>query len=520
MDAEGDGDRGVAEAVDRQRGAAVLGPRRPSLLRTGSVQPGAVVVAGLGQLRGAGGRQPGRTCRPDGAQRCVGCSERVGANTRGSSRFCDARDVARRSSDAERVRLVATDAHPTWLRRVRAATESIVVFAPSLDALVPRLLLHSSLDTDGIAVVTDLSPATNPLSYSKHLAAIDELLGRGVRVLDLPGLSSHIVWTDGVDVCLGSQQLTGSGRRGRVTSALSDGPLETFGLVSVLDDWQNEADPIDPALIRHLASRLGPERDGVSDAIAALVGAAHDATEEYEAERRRREAERLARLRSSSTIRLASGTAFAAMGTTGGWNSYESLLVDSGHDLTNWTVRSGGSTRRVELARLFMCPILMADTGRMGFARVGRTRITYVRDAVDWTDSMTLDGEPVSVSVSFPSDRARVRNVRFELQARRSRHVARVEALFSGDAFEVVRYTRVAIGRPSEDYRKFEATVRECFEDPTERGQLFARYLKRFTYKHLGVWNHNAGEYFKWGRRYRLSVIEHAKTPVLLVTPV
>lgn len=68
--------------------------------------------------------------------------------------------------------LVAGDVYRTWKKRVRAASESVVVFGPYLDRLLDRLLKNSALEAEAVTVVTDLSPGSGTVDYQAQMIVV------------------------------------------------------------------------------------------------------------------------------------------------------------------------------------------------------------------------------------------------------------------------------------------------------------------------------------------------------------
>jgi len=46
--------------------------------------------------------------------------------------------------------------------------------------------------------------------------------------------------------------------------------------------------------------------------------------------------------------------------------------------------------KEYDIRRSFFYPILLSDSLRMGFARIGKGRITYIRTGVDWSQTSKI----------------------------------------------------------------------------------------------------------------------------------
>ena len=101
--------------------------------------------------------------------------------------------------------------------------------------------------------------------------------------------------------------------------------------------------------------------------------------------------------------RRARSSILACLKDAGEWGEYQSLIVDGDSDLTQWvTVTPEGAHSTAKLARLRMHPLILNPSGRMGFARVGKSRITYIRTKVSWTSPRKIGGRGYSMLVEFP----------------------------------------------------------------------------------------------------------------------
>src|SRR5688572_874399 len=100
-----------------------------------------------------------------------------------------------------------------------------------------------------------------------------------------------------------------------------------------------------------------------------------------------------------------------------------------------------GSLEEYRLNRLSIYPMLLADSCRMGFARIGRTRITYIRNGLTWTDRKLHVGDlHMKVEITFPDKETQKRNIIVKLS---HEHGGACEfgILFTGRSAEVKEKT-------------------------------------------------------------------------------
>jgi len=219
----------------------------------------------------------------------------------------------------------------------------------------------------------------------------------------------------------------------------------------------------------------------------------------------------------ASKYRLGQGEAFASIKSAG---NTETLLADRGVDLTRWRLLDPTGREDVrDLGRLVMSPVLLAQSGRKGFARVGSTRITYVRDSAVHPGVQRVGDESVKVEVLLRSEDPSTYNLPIAFVSTSRPGVAvHAKMLFTGSSLRCVA-VEPAPGTSEADAHKLVAACRRVVEDEAARRSLFASQFRRFKYNRLGVDRPNAWDFFG-AMRWRLGLIEYADTPVLVASKV
>lgn len=187
-----------------------------------------------------------------------------------------------------------------------------------------------------------------------------------------------------------------------------------------------------------------------------------------------------------------------------GWAAdrrYQTLLADDDADLTTWRLPAAdGTTTTVNLTRLNIYPIILNPSGRMAFARVARSRITYLRQEVDWIDPVRVGGRSYSLSVQFPTRNLEVSNIHLELKPSSHATVGlQLQIRFDGVEGVLAGSTILRDGDPDTAYPSHLATMdqlRDELADPTAMTALLHQALQPFKYTTLGRDNHNAADFF------------------------
>jgi len=173
---------------------------------------------------------------------------------------------------------------------------------------------------------------------------------------------------------------------------------------------------------------------------------------------------------------------------------------------------------RRTLNRLSMYPMIIAENNRMGFARIGKTRITYIRKGLRWKGrSLEVNDMRFSVNITFPKTNTKKRNIIVKLNHTRLGS-CECSFLFTGDTVHMVR-KRYFKGHPywhDKHDSLIEALENQFFCSSEKVNAFFGRFFTSFTYTELGRDNKNVRDYLE-GRRFRLSVIQFQSNPFLVI---
>lgn len=413
----------------------------------------------------------------------------------------------------------AKDVYLKWKKLVAEAEQSITIYTPFFDNLLVNLLKQAELDKRHITIVIDLNP-TSLLEQPKQLKTLKHLLSEGFNVLNAPRLHAKVLLTDDTYISVGSQNFTSYARKSKECTVIPSAPLDDSKLIKTLLEWRGEAEPIDEAFVDLLLSELSSQFKQYKKLLKNTETQFVHLRIQHEKKKRRNLLRRLAELETRSGIKLAQGEAYASVDSMlSDSGHYYSLVTKPGYDLTHWKVnKPEGGTKPYDFKRLHMYPFIVADSGAMGFARIAKTRITYFRKTVRWTNrSLEVGGQRLEVTITFPEKDTQKHNVKVTFK---KSYLGSCDAffLFTGDAFELVekQYTEHSNDKQKVFKSNLEANL---FSDQDALDAFFGRFFDSFTYQELGIGNKNLRDYLK-GSRYRLSVIEYQGNPILVIKQV
>jgi hypothetical protein len=433
--------------------------------------------------------------------------------------------------------LLAADAYRRWSSLAATAEKSLTIFSPYLDSLVKIIIGRSGLAPDSVVVVTDLSPGSGAEDYPAQLRALRHLMDEGVQVRSLQRLHAKVLLVDDSRATVGSQNFTRYARSSKETTALPYQVLTGSVFLETLIEWREQALPVDAGLIQMLLDGLSVESKAVKVATASLMNAFETTYDEWLQSRRaqqladaaeqarqaaeRRQTDEQARalwfgeLIRKSSVRLAGTYAIAQRKTipSGLLDSYESLIAHQDCDLLRWRRGPQGKANVQELLRLFMYPILLTETGRMGYGRVGHERITYVFGGLQNEEFLQVGAFRARLDVTFPkSDLAR-RNVELRFTLARFPSIqCTVSALFDGAALTPVSVSLSGALHP--DHPFIDSVTNYCSPEGGQQA-LAQEMFRQFRFKRLDRERHNAEDFFE-GHWYRFDLIEFAGYPVFL----
>ena len=413
----------------------------------------------------------------------------------------------------------ARDVYSVWRRKVRRAQTSITIFTPFMDRILLSLLsTNSNLPANAITVITDIRPESI-MEMPNQLITIKRILQKGIRVLQLGGLHAKVLLVDDGVVVIGSQNFTSRGRRNYEISAapLTVHPKGRF--TETVEAWREQAHPVEEKYIDLLLTRLRSHVKRHKKLLKDATESLRKVVEEHEEEKQNIFQRQLADLERQSQIRLAQGIVYASIKPAGKYDEFDSLKAGNGYDMTRWVLtKPDGSTEPYRLSRLSIYPMIIAETMRMGFARIGKTRISYFRKSLNWTNRILEVGDlRLRVSITFPNSDTRRRNISINLS-----HgywgSCDCTFLFTGSAVSLIsRKFHPGLSERKDQHANFIQPIEEAFfANGKAMDAFFQRYFEHFRYQELGRDRHNVREYLK-GDRFRLSVIQYMDNPFLVI---
>jgi hypothetical protein len=299
-----------------------------------------------------------------------------------------------------------------WKSEVSHAGGACAVFSPYLTSTIAETVLGSAAEKANCSVYT-LFDAEVFLNGASSIRTLKRLKENGVRLFAIHGLHAKVVIVRPNFASIGSQNLTAGGtQRREATVAIMD-PKAVEQVWSDMKPWCDDANEITTEMIHDMIRLLPPlkkkmkaVRQEIEDINLRIEGDEQKRIEERrdEAARREAEAERQRQIVEDrertlhnwnarvSTAQLRVRATVKEMPKNSDGRRFS--LVTSSGDLTNWKLWNGRVSRLKPL-QSYLC--MVSSTWKLGFARVAKTRITFVGRSLRWNHVFSIGGEDCDV---------------------------------------------------------------------------------------------------------------------------
>lgn len=461
-----------------------------------------------------------------------------------------------------------------WKTEIVGRPETKYVFSPYITSSTAESVL-AAIAGEPCEIHT-LFSAELFVSKSSSLKTIKKLASYGHKMFHLPDLHAKLILVPGAFASIGSQNLTRNGTRNKEATVLIKAATQLQCIEKAIIPWLADRVPITPEMIADMATLL----QDISPAFAVFHEAAETADRVVQDKQRQRDAKTLAleeaalrrealqqqealrleaiRLQAQRQAHEAQDRAMAekekqrqinqeavlererhlqqlhrnmkrvqtslaaAVGivtlvqdpSRSLWTpERHTLLAQDGRNLTMWSV----GAKQVQLLRGNRY-LIIQKTGKLGWARVMRTRVTFIEAGMSSTQSVVLAGHYLSINIEadWSADPSYGRNIVFELSDEFAEFATcKISAWFDLDDLTLLRIEMPeGVNSDSKYHTEAMEHIRQGW--PAIKVYLLERILKPFVYEHnlSGV---DASEFFgEAGTWVRLTAALIGNNPVLL----
>jgi hypothetical protein len=412
-----------------------------------------------------------------------------------------------------------------WKREARPDLERIRILSPYITRAADSVLRNVAA---GAAEIYTRFDADLFASGASSLRSLKTLCLAGHNLYTLPSLHAKIVMVPGNFASIGSQNLTRGGTLNKEASVALTDASSIARIDKRIAKWAEERVPISIEMIDDMEALLADLKRKFRAAQAAANEADRKiALAHQERERRaRRDSERMAAERASVRAparvrRFAESFAKAPRSAdsidaqillNGAHGHLKSLVARGGLNFTQWKV--DGEPLRLDSAMRYLC--IVPRLGRLGWARVMNSRITFVSSAMQ--DQAIINGQPCNIHVeaNWNLHTEMQTNATLEIKQENNLGSCKVDLWITADHVEVRKVS------PGSDDDFAKRDTRKLIRSLREEPEQFNREVHRITVEPFRYSKNLSGSYadeFFHGEidsRHRLHVVRMDGHPVLV----
>lgn len=347
-----------------------------------------------------------------------------------------------------------------WKNEMTGGLESALILSPYITAPTSETVTRDS--NSSTCEIYTLFSAETFASGSSSLQAVKKLFQRGFTLYHMPELHAKVVLTSEGFASVGSQNLTGRGTRSLEASSVLHDKEQVLELRKLVESWLPARELITLEMILDMEALLKPvlklftTAQKAATEVDLLIAEKEKVRREEQqqlAEKLRREAEEfISRQEAARLLKLqktisestqAQYPLYCRLKTveTGSWENpsfTSSLMVSSKDDnLCNWTIDR--RIYKLDGYKRYIC--LIEESGKFGWARVTKTRLTFFHRSVSKPDVLFLGATKCRVQFHAKWSEANERstyNLIIEVSPLSSYGNVQVSAWLSLNAIEIL----------------------------------------------------------------------------------
>ena len=403
-----------------------------------------------------------------------------------------------------------------WKNEVRKATTTTVL-SPYITSHMAENVLAKN-DCCCIKIYT-VFKAENFINQASSIYSLRKLLSAGCELFHLDNLHAKLVVTNEF-VSLGSQNLTNRGARNLEASYCSMDLAEISHIKHKLNDWLIKAVPINWEMLDEMEAMIKPliksyknvivHAQKVDESIDVIVEANKESEKQIKRaiERKVNLKEKINKLPIKSNWERASIKCIKNTNHSG--ETKTSSLVGS-VNLMQWSIDG----QLISLKKTFRYILIDTETGKLAWARVNKTRITYFGKSVKIAEDEVYFNYQCALNFEAewnnPVDEF---NLKINIESIDRRNSIGLSCYFDTDSIQNLEITDRDCA-DTEFLSRFEEVVDN--QDPKFTDYLLKRLLSPFTYSKnsFGV---QANDFFKSGiTDKKISLATIAGHPLIVV---
>ena len=362
----------------------------------------------------------------------------------------------------------------------------------------------------------------NFVTGASSIGCLRRLARAGCHIYHVEGLHAKVALGGPEFATIGSQNLTAGGEQHKEMNVVLSSADQVSAIASAVEPWIAERVRVTLEHIELMEKFVRPYRKKFLALTHELEGEGFPIAEIQEARAASLHNKRVAKLQRAlrDPQSQESDSQYGQVrwvDTNYGDNRNCTLLADAGFDLTWWHIK--GESVYLDRLNRYLC--LNESDGRIGWGRIGKTRITKFGLNVSSRGAiMTYKGMHLQIDMNAnPSIGSRRRqNVEIVLKDVSSDEGFRLYCWFSVSDLEILQFSRLdENGTPTPSMRRLERDLDQ--NSKVIRSRLQQRILRPFRYEHNLI-GQEANHFFREvDTRWRLRLIVRNESEFLVASP-
>jgi hypothetical protein len=375
---------------------------------------------------------------------------------------------------------------PEWLKIIEQ-NSNVIIFSPYLTDLVFEIISDHSKNIK--AIYTKFLLIDFVCGASK-LDVIKSLRERGIDVFYSNELHAKIILTEN-KVTIGSQNLTSGSENNFELSVLVEGSKSTKNVYKNIDSFIKKAKIINNDMITMMEEAICLAEVPYKEWIGSLNILEKDMLDKS-ALKEKKQGGNVLRLQKNVETLEHSNWIYCKFGhimdEMGSWKS-PLMPYDKHSSLLNWEINEN----KYSLIRLNRYLVLNKMTSQIGWARVAKTRITFIYGGIDFNELITLNETTYTISVEarkLTYILKNKQNIAIELTDTRKKTKIRIGGFFDFGNISNVSIIEIT---PKGSFTPIKEMIQNNME--TILNHVLQKITYPFSYKHnlVGV---ELGKYF------------------------
>ena len=260
-------------------------------------------------------------------------------------------------------------------------TDEVLIFSPYLTSNTADSVAEH-IDAKRCEIYTQFSDELF-INQSSSIDTLIKLKEMGATLYSLPELHAKLFIAPGVFASLGSQNLTNKGISNLEANVVFHDEVAIQEIHEQAKKWILHREEISLTMLKKMKVRVGPYIKKFQKILEKVELIKQEAEAEQKSIQKRKawRAELKKTLFSLEKSKKEIGIVKHLPGTN-------SFVVRHKGDFTNWEFEYG--IEKLDSKKRYVC--WLADTGKFGWARLGKGRITFIESAVERTDIVSLGG--------------------------------------------------------------------------------------------------------------------------------